>query len=566
MSLHPTANPWHRAASLLFVLWSAIVVVLFTQTPGGPQRAETENRDLAGLPDCTVETVLSGACMGGFDAWVSDHFPFRSLFLGWSSTIEGNRGISLASDITVIKVTEADLARLERADEWAEGTGSDLAEGSGLEPGEELAAAGSGDEALLGSGEDEAAVTGGGEPRASLKAPTSAELTELEKAMEGVELPAEKAAPASGKGAVSRVAGLLVQGDRVMQVFGGSRRAAAAFASIVNGYAAALPGVRVWSVLAPTAISFHAPKGYDSSGERVNIAQINAALSPGIRRVDVVSEMLQHASEYLYFRTDHHWTGRGAYYAYAAFCRSAGLAAVPLDSMPRKVNRGYLGSLWALTRVPAVGSHPDEVEVFSPVTKVSARVYGSPISGAGRPAAWVLPNARSYGAYLGGDFPAMVATTSVKNGRKALVIKNSFGNAFATFLANNFEEVVVIDYRYFNASVADVVVERGITDVIIAAGAFAANTSYHRNRIRKILFYNGPPPRMDSAQTEGSGSQAAEGSGQAPPAVAAPAVAPVVPSPEVPAPAEPAVPRAEAPAAVAPAAAPAPEGSAGEAP
>jgi hypothetical protein len=545
------------------VLWSAIVVVLFAQTPAGPQRAETENRDLAGLPDCTVETVLSGACMGGFDAWVSDHFPFRSLFLGWSSTIEGNRGISLASDITVIKVTEADLARLERADEWAEGTGSDLAEGSGLAAAEALLPLdGSAD--VEGSGEEAAmaeAGSGAQGPRASLRAPTSAELTELEKAMEGVELPAEKAAPASGKGAVSRVAGLLVQGDRVMQVFGGSRRAAAAFASIVNGYAAALPGVRVWSVLAPTAISFHAPKGYDSSGERVNIAQINAALSPGIRRVDVVSEMLQHADEYLYFRTDHHWTGRGAYYAYAAFCRSAGLAAVPIDSMPRKVNRGYLGSLWALTRVPAVASHPDEVEVLSPVTKVSARVYGSPISGAGRPAAWVLPNARSYGAYLGGDFPAMVATTSVKNGRKALVIKNSFGNAFATFLANNFEEVVVVDYRYFNASVADVVVERGITDVIISAGAFAANTSYHRNRIRKILFYNGPPPRMHAAQTEGSGSQAAEGSGNALPAAAAPAVAPVVMPPV-----EPAAPSTEAPAAVAPAAAPAPDGSAGEAP
>ena len=115
MTLHPTANPWHRAASLLFVLWSAIVVVLFAQTPTGPQRAETENRDLARLPVCTVETVLSGACMSGFDSWVSDHFPFRSLFLGWSSAIEGNRGITLASDITVIKVTEADLARLERA-------------------------------------------------------------------------------------------------------------------------------------------------------------------------------------------------------------------------------------------------------------------------------------------------------------------------------------------------------------------------------------------------------------------------------------------------------------------
>ena len=556
MTLHPTANPWHRAASLLFVLWSAIVVVLFAQTPTGPQRAETENRDLARLPECTVESVLSGACMSGFDSWVSDHFPFRSLFLGWSSAIEGNRGITLASDITVIKVTEADLARLERADEWAEGTGSDLAEGSGMAAAEGLLPLdGSADgEGSVEEAELAAAGSGAQAPRASLRAPTSAELTELEKAMEGVELPAEKAAPASGKGAVSRVAGLLVQGDRVMQVFGGSRRAAAAFASIVNGYAAALPGVRVWSVLAPTAISFHAPKGYDSSGERVNIAQINAALSSGIRRVDVVSEMLPHAAEYLYFRTDHHWTGRGAYYAYAAFCRSAGLAAVPLDSMPRKVNRGYLGSLWALTRVPAVASHPDEVEVFSPVTKVSARVYGSPISGAGRPTSWVLPNARSYGAYLGGDFPAMVAKSSLTNGRKALVIKNSFGNAFATFLANNFEEVVVIDYRYFNASVADVVVERGITDVIIAAGAFAANTSYHRNRIRKILYYNGPPPRMSQPSAEGSAATpTAEGSAQ----VAAPSAPVPALKPEVPAPAE-AAPAVQPPPQVAP-----PEGSAG---
>ena len=69
------------------------------------------------------------------------------------------------------------------------------------------------------------------------------------------------------------------------------------------------------------------------------------------------------------------------------------------------------------------------------------------------------------------------------NGKKALVMKESYGNAFAPWLMCNYETVYVIDYRHYEESVYDFVLENGIDDVIFINNSFAANTSYHADRI-----------------------------------------------------------------------------------
>ncbi|MBQ1921497.1 MAG: hypothetical protein II188_03110, partial [Ruminococcus sp.] len=80
---------------------------------------------------------------------------------------------------------------------------------------------------------------------------------------------------------------------------------------------------------------------WGTSGQKIT----DSYTAEGIIAVNTYDTMMHHRDEYLYFHTDHHWTGRAAYYAYADFCKTAGVDAIPLDSMTAQKIEGYWGSL-----------------------------------------------------------------------------------------------------------------------------------------------------------------------------------------------------------------------------
>jgi hypothetical protein len=68
-------------------------------------------------------------------------------------------------------------------------------------------------------------------------------------------------------------------------------------------------------------------------------------------------------------------------------------------------------------------------------------------------------------------------TTEVKNGRKIAVIKDSYGNALIPCLTSSFEEIYVIDMRYFDVNAVSYLKENGITDLLFAMNTFSATGS-----------------------------------------------------------------------------------------
>jgi hypothetical protein len=184
---------------------------------------------------------------------------------------------------------------------------------------------------------------------------------------------------------------------------------------------------------------------------------------------------VQHQDEYIYFASDHHWTGLGAYYAYTAFCQAAGLKPTSLSKMTKKVKKNFLGTLYNLTKDESIKNNKDSVEYFIPPVTTETKIFAEYAAGG-----------NSYGVFLGGDIPHMKIKTSVKNGRSVVLIKNSFGNPFATFLVNNYETVHVVDYRYFNKGLLNLIKSEGIDDVIFFHNVFSANTLSHTQRQRII--------------------------------------------------------------------------------
>ena len=272
--------------------------------------------------------------------------------------------------------------------------------------------------------------------------------------------------------------GLLIIAGRAFQVFGGNKNSVKGYVDVVNEYRKILPdNVRVFNCIVPTGSSFVFVKEYDYLREKEfkNIDDAYAQSSPDVITVPAKEALVAHQHEYIYFASDHHWTGRGAYYAYTAFCQAAGLKATPLNKMTRKVKRNFLGTLYNLTKDESIKNNPDSVEYFIPPVKTDVKVFAEFASGG-----------NSYGVFLGGDIAHLKINTSVKNGKSVVIIKNSFGNPFSTFLVNNYETVHVVDYRYFDSGLLRLIKNEGIDDVIFFHNVFSANTLSHSERKRII--------------------------------------------------------------------------------
>jgi hypothetical protein len=291
---------------------------------------------------------------------------------------------------------------------------------------------------------------------------------------------------------------MLILDGSVFPLNGGSPKMARVFAKMVSQYAANLgSNTRVFSCVAPLSSAFIPAEKYKhyNGKNKATLQAIGNSLTNGAIFSDVLGEMNNHVNEKMFFSTDHHWNAKGAYYAYVAFCKSAGFQPVPLENMDRRVKYKFLGSLYQHTRDPSVRNNPDTMEYFIPNVKTSAIRYGK--TGYKGSKSQVFCNSCSggntYSTFLCGDIPLIKITTGVKNGRKACVIKNSMGNAFTVYLVSHYEEIWVMDFRYSYHNLTDLMVTNEIDDLIFAVGMYAAMSNGTINRIRNLATQKGPP-------------------------------------------------------------------------
>jgi hypothetical protein len=290
---------------------------------------------------------------------------------------------------------------------------------------------------------------------------------------------------------------LLIIDGSVYPMSGGIPSMAASYSAMVNEYALMLKGkTRVLSAVAPLSSAFIPVLKYRkyNSKNKETLTAIKNSLNNEAIFCDVFNELDKHADEKLFFSTDHHWNAKGAYYAYVAFCQGAGIAPIELNKMEKRTKYNFLGSLYQLTRDPSVKANPDSMEYFIPRVKTTAVRYGknnfeNPI----KTNVFSHQNSggNSYLTFLGGDAPLIKITTDVKNGRKAVVVKNSMGNAFAVFLISHYEEIYVVDFRYSNHNMLKIIENNKVNDLIFALGMYGAMSKGTINMMRNLATNNG---------------------------------------------------------------------------
>lgn len=404
-----------------------------------PTYSEQEKRDLAKMPELTLKGYRDGSLASGIDAFYSDTFPFRDALISLGSTLEEMRGLRL--DDAKIHETAPSTSEPEVPTEPGSGTETENSSSS----------------------------------------------------------KAEETAVGEQNGSVFIYKGM------AMSMFGGSQSMGKWYADVINSYAAALPDVQVYDIVVPTSIEFYLPEKYQdiSAPEKPNIDYIYSQMSDAVKTVDAYGEIAQHTDEYIYFRTDHHWTVTGAYYAYVAFCKEAGFTPTPYDSFEWNRKEPFYGTLYSQTQDSTLRENPDYVDYPTISTPHQAYMYkrGEPFTPyASTIMADYASGVNMYSVFLHGDQPLTEIQTENKNGRKAVVVKESFGNAFSPFLVAHYETVYIVDQRYFELNLLDFIKQNGVTDLIFINNVFAANTAVQIQWIQGLMTQQWAPPVQEETE------------------------------------------------------------------
>ena len=263
--------------------------------------------------------------------------------------------------------------------------------------------------------------------------------------------------------------------------YGYSDSLASKYAAVVNKTADALADkVTVYDLAIPTAIGIVLPDdiaailpGYTDQGEAIK--KIFSKMSDHVVTVDCFDNMMQHRDEYLYFHTDYHWNGRGAYYAYEAFCNTKGIDAIPLDERTEKQFDGFLGALYwnNCGEDPVLESNPDTVLAYCPKSERASMTYTDK---KGDTYNWSIimdvsdwKASVKYSTFAGADNPFAVFTNpDVTDGSVCVIVKESYGNALLPYLVDHYSTIYEIDYRYWNGNLIDFAAEKNADDLIFA--------------------------------------------------------------------------------------------------
>lgn len=196
------------------------------------------------------------------------------------------------------------------------------------------------------------------------------------------------------------------------------------------------------------------------------IADMKAKLGDSLTFADATDILLAHKEEDLYFKTDHHWNMRGAYYGYTALCEALGIEAKPLSDYEEKTGSdAFYGSLYS--KAPSASVGPDTLKIYeNPKGSYTVNYVQEGETTNDLYARENLQIKDKYTVFLGGNHPYIRIDSNGKYDENVLVLKDSYAHAMLPFLADTYAHLYVLDLRYFHNNL-DAFIEENAIDRII---------------------------------------------------------------------------------------------------
>ncbi|WP_231271004.1 DHHW family protein [Clostridium botulinum] len=272
----------------------------------------------------------------------------------------------------------------------------------------------------------------------------------------------------------------------------------------INQFAKNNPKCKINFLLAPNSVKIleeKLPKYATPEDEENIINKVEGKLnSQNIKFVDVYEELKNHKNEYIYYKTDHHWTTLGAYYAYEKLGYTMGYKPLPIsDFNIEKVTQDFYGTLYSKGNYRDV--NPDSIEIFKPKKQIDFNInyFDNQKTSSNIYEFNNLQKKDKYSVFLDGNHDLVTIKTIQKNTidknkitkitkkkikksmrkrkrrlekdkstkvKKLLVVKDSYAHSLVPFLTNHYDEIYMVDLRYFNDNVYEYIKKNDIKDIL----------------------------------------------------------------------------------------------------
>ena len=271
------------------------------------------------------------------------------------------------------------------------------------------------------------------------------------------------------------------------------------YAELVGYAAEQLAGTtNVWSLIIPAAYGVMMPD--DMRGKvpsRIEMGECientYAMMPSSVHTVSCFDDLMYHRDEYIFFRTDHHWTQRGAYYAYAAFMREKGAEPHALSEYTTVDYGGFLGTLYKDSKSDPALLPEETITAYYPVSsglkmevqyEKGGAFYEKPIIADGDK----YGASAKYSLFAGGDnYMTVFTNPAVTDGSVLIVIKDSFTDALMPFLADHYSKIYELDYRLWDGNLIDLAKEVGATDMLFSTSFAVISARTSLGKINGIL-------------------------------------------------------------------------------
>lgn len=430
---------YHNLGIILFagvMLLGAFLGLLFFARP---KTSEKEKRSLAKYPSFTMKTFLNGEYFSDVSTWYSDTYPFRDALVSADQKLKGLYGIESKTMM---------VGEEKQADEIPD------------------------------INDNTEAVT---ETTTAATTEAATEDTEAGATTEATTEKVREVDPPDSKGMDEEIQNqiqqnLYVKGDAAYSVYYFGKENCTNYVAALNNVAAELKGqTTVYNILVPNnsgvMLSEDELNKLAGSDQEQAIDYYYSIESDDVKTVDTIKTLREHNDEYLYFRTDHHWTQLAAYYVYQNFCKVKGIEAHDLSYYDKKEFKNFLGTFYSTLGNSNMESNPDTVDAYVPKGTNDMTFWDTD----GKEWNWNViydvdswASSSKYMTFIGGDRPMeVIENPQIKDGSSCVVLKESYGNCFVPFLVDHYQTVYVLDYRYTTVNVLDFVKEKQADDLII---------------------------------------------------------------------------------------------------
>ena len=479
--------PYAKVFSLAMMGLLCCLFVLGVLLPLRPRYSDAEKRELKQFPAFSLQGLFAGSYFRDISSWYQDSYPGKEEWMLLASKTKAFYGLQgeqiygaaeqVKEDIPTGEGALAETFALKKDTEDGQNGAAEKKESDGEDRGTEEArdkSEGKG-QTEAGKGTEEKQEEAEAKQGSDAKQDTTKGKEEngnFETDAEG-NLQIKKADKAENV-AGEQIGSLYLNGDSAYELFYFSEKAVRAHACLLNTVQAMFPKLKLSAMIVPNSFGVILdPKVQEklaSSGMDQAIAYSYSLMDKRVNTVNVFDALSAHKKEYIYFRTDHHWTQLGAYYAYQEYCKSMGYSTKPLSDYQKLDFPEFYGTFYFfMNRPESLKGHPDQVTAYQ--GSMNSMQYtdskgnlqeGKLINDASK----MLPG-NKYNCFMLGDHGYVeIHNEGAPRKKSILILKDSYGNAFVPLLAQDYRDVYVVDYRHYQGNASSLIQEKGIEEIL----------------------------------------------------------------------------------------------------